>query len=222
MTTFVLIHGAGDVGWSWHLVAEELRALGHEVIAPDLPCEDESAGLAEFADAVLDAIGDRRDLVVVGHSFGGFTAPLIAQRLPVTALVYLAAMVPAPGERPGDWWEHTGYGEAARRQAARDGGLTGHEDPWVSFWNGVPRPLAEEAERRSRGQAGASSASPWPLTAHPSVPTRVLACREDRFFPLAFQRRVARERLGIEIEEIPGCHCAMLSHPREVAAALAR
>lgn len=221
MATFVLIHGAGDVGWSWHLVAEELLALGHDVVAPDLPCEDESAGLAEFADAVVSAIGGRGDLVVVGHSFGGFTAPLIAQRLPVTELVHLAAMIPAPGERPGDWWEHTGYKEAAREQAARDGGLTGHEDPFVSFWNGVPRPLAEEAERRSRGQSGASSASPWPLAAHPSVPTRVLACREDRFFPLAFQRRVARERLGIEIEEIPGCHCAMLSHPREVAAALA-
>jgi pimeloyl-ACP methyl ester carboxylesterase len=161
--------------------------------------------------------------VVVGHSFGGLTAPLVADRLrpagPVR-LLYLAAMIPTPGELPADWWERTGYERAAREQAARDGGLTGSEDPFVSFWNGVPRPLAEEAQRRSRGQAGASSAAPWPLAAHPAVPTRVLACREDRFFPLAFQRRVARERLGLEVEVVPGCHCAMLSHPRELARAL--
>lgn len=229
VTTFVLIHGAADVGWSWHLVAEELRAHGHDVIAPDLPCEDRSAGLPEFADAVEEAIGaatgemttgTRRDLVVVGHSFGAFTAPLIADRLPVAELVYVAAMIPAPGERPADWWEHTGYAAAVAEQAARDGGLTESEDPYVSFLNGVPRELAQEAMQRSRGQAEASSAAPWPLAAHPQVPTRALVARDDRFFPADFLRHVTRERLGIEAEEIPGCHCAMLSHPRELAAAL--
>ena len=228
-TTFVLIHGAADVGWSWHLVAEELRAHGHEVIAPDLPCDDESAELPEFADAVETAVGAspgevspgiRRDLVVVGHSFGGFTAPLIADRLPVTELIYVAAMIPAPSERPADWWAHTGYEAAVAEQAALDCGLTGNEDPYVSFLGGVPDELAQEALRRSRGQADASSAAPWPLTAHPQVPTRALVARDDRFFPADFLRRVTRERLGIEAEEIPGCHCAMLSHPRELAAAL--
>lgn len=223
-STFVLIHGAADVGWSWHLVADELRTHGHDVIAPDLPCDDESAGLPEFADAVVAAIREMddgpRDLVVVGHSFGGFTAPLIADRLPVTELVYVAAMIPAPGERPADWWANTGYKAAVAQQAALDGGLTGNEDPYVSFLGGVPRELAREAMRRSRGQADASSAAPWPLAAHPQVPTRALVARDDRFFPADFLRRVTRERLGIEAEEIPGSHCAMLSDPRELADAL--
>ncbi|MGO2607944.1 alpha/beta fold hydrolase [Brachybacterium tyrofermentans] len=233
-STFVLIHGAADVGWSCYLVAEELRAHGHEVITPDLPCDDESAGLPEFADAVEKAVGAstgdvlardvspgaRRDLVVVGHSFGGFTAPLIADRLPVTELIYVAAMIPSPGERPAGWWAHTGYEAAVAEQAALDGGLTGNEDPYVSFLGGVPEELAQEAMRRSRGQADASSAAPWPLAAHPQVPTRALVARDDRFFPADFLRRVTRERLGIEAEEIPGCHCAMLSHPRQLAAAL--
>lgn len=222
MATFVLIHGAADVGWSWHLVAAELRARGHDVVAPDLPCEDESAGLPENADAVVQAIGERQDLVVVGHSFGGFTAPLVAARVPVSALIYVAGMIPAPGERPGDWWERTGYSGAVQLQAARDGGLTGNEDPYVSFLNGVPRELAQEAMRRSRDQSEASFASPWPLAAHPDVLTRVLVCQDDRFFPPAFLRRVARERLGVAAEEIPGCHCVALSHPRELAAALMR
>jgi pimeloyl-ACP methyl ester carboxylesterase len=56
----VLIHGAGDSGWYWHLVAAELRSRGHDVVAPDLPGDDESTGLNEYAVAVVEVIGDRR------------------------------------------------------------------------------------------------------------------------------------------------------------------
>jgi pimeloyl-ACP methyl ester carboxylesterase len=58
---------------------------------------------------------------------------------------------------------------------------------------------------------------PWPLDAWPAVPTRVLAPRDDRLFPLEFQRRVARGRLGLEIDEIDGGHLPMLSRPIELA-----
>ncbi|MEZ0471593.1 alpha/beta fold hydrolase [Luteimonas salinilitoris] len=217
MATFVLIHGAGDVGWSWHLVEAELRARGHDVVAPDLPCEDETKGLEETADMVVREIGGRRDLVVVGHSFGGFIAPLIADRRPVEVLVYLAGMIPAPGERPADWWDNTGYAEAAKKQAARDGGLTGNDDPFISFYNGVPRELAEEALSRERGQSNASYHKPWPLRAHPDVPTKIILCKDDHLFPAAFFRRLGPERLGVVPDEVPGCHCVALSHPRELA-----
>lgn len=68
--TFVLVHGAGDVGWYWHLVAQRLRHRGHDVVTPDLPCDDDGAGLDDYVRTVEQAIGDRDDLVVVGHSFG--------------------------------------------------------------------------------------------------------------------------------------------------------
>ena len=100
MRTFVLIHGAGDVGWYWHLVEAELRARGHDVVAPDLPCDDDSAGLTEYADTVVEAVGDRSDLVVVAQSFGGFIAPLVADRLPTEALVLVSGMLPSPGGAP--------------------------------------------------------------------------------------------------------------------------
>jgi pimeloyl-ACP methyl ester carboxylesterase len=58
---------------------------------------------------------------------------------------------------------------------------------------------------------------PWPLSMCPDVPTRVLAPRQDRLFPLTFQRRVARERLGLPVEEIPGGHVPMLARPGELA-----
>ncbi len=56
MATFALVHGAGDVGWYWHLVEAELRRRGHDVVAPDLPCDDDGASLDDYADAVVEAI----------------------------------------------------------------------------------------------------------------------------------------------------------------------
>jgi pimeloyl-ACP methyl ester carboxylesterase len=217
MTTFVLIHGGGDVGWYWHLLEAELRARGHDVVAPDLPCEDDFAGLNEYADAVVEAIGKRTDLVVVGQSYDGFTAPLVAARLPVDVLVLLAAMIPSPGEMPEDWWTNTGYAEAVREQAARDGGRTGSDDPLVSYYNGVPRALAEEALRRARKESTTAWRTPWPLDAWPDVPTKFVLCKDDQFFPVGFLRRLAAERLGVTADEIPGCHCVALSHPKELA-----
>lgn len=217
MTTFVLIHGGGDVGWYWHLLEAELRSRGHDVVAPDLPCDDDSAGLSEYANAVVEAIGGRRNLVVVGQSYGGFTAPLVADRLPVDLLVLLAAMIPARGETPEDWWTNTGYTEAAREQAERDGGKTGSDDQIVSYYNGVPRALAEEALSRARKESMTAWRTPWPLDAWPDVPTKFVLCKDDHLFPPDFLRRLAAERLGITPDEIPGCHCVALSHPKELA-----
>ncbi len=217
MATFVLLHGAGDVGWYWHLLEAELRSRDHDVVAPDLPCEDDSAGLAEYADNVVEAIGERRNLVVVGQSFGAFTAALVADRLPVEVLVLLAGMIPSPGEAPNDWWENTGCGKAVREQARRDGGKTGNQDPLVTFYHDVPRALAEQALRRGRSQSSTPGSSPWPLDRWPDVPTRFVLCKDDRFFPAAFLRRLAAERLGITPDEIPGGHCVALSRPEELA-----
>ena len=102
MATYVLIHGAGDGGWYWHLVDAELRERGHDVVAPDLPADDEASGLPAYADVVLDAIGDRTELVVVAQSFGGFTAPLVSDRVATELLVLVAGMIPSPGESPDD------------------------------------------------------------------------------------------------------------------------
>lgn len=218
MSTFVLIHGGGDVGWYWHLVEAELRERGHDVVAPDLPGDDESATLSDYSDFVIEAVGERENVGVVGHSFGAFTATLVADRLPADLLVLVAGMIPAAGEPPDDWWANTGYSEAVAGQAARDGGLTGNEDPYVSFFNGVPRPLAEESMSRERAHPSAASGrEPWPLDAWPNVPTKFVVCTEDRFLPSHFVRRLVAERLGIEPDEIAGGHCVALSHPKELA-----
>ena len=222
MATFALIHGGGDVGWYWHLVEAELRERGHEVVAPDLPCEDSSADLDDYADTVVSAIGDRDDLVVVGQSYGGFTAPLVADRLRAQALVLVAGMVPTPGEPPADWWDNTGHREAVEDQARRDGGLTGSEDPFVQLFHDVPRALAEEAMSRSRSESEAAYNTRWPLEAWQDLPTRFVLCTEDRFFPPAFMRSMVSERLGITPDEIAAGHCVALSRPKELADLLIR
>jgi len=215
MRTFVLIHGAGDVAWSWHLVAGELRRNGHIVVAPDLP--DQAASLEEYADTVIDAIGQARNLTIVGHSFGAFTAPLVAARIQTDTLVLLAGMVPSPGEPPDDWWTNTGHKAAAvEKQSARDGGLSGHEDALVCFYHDVPRELAEEAIRRGRTQS-LPTAKPWPLSKWPDTITKFILCTEDRFFPAEFLRRLVAERLGIVPDEIASGHLAPLSRPKELA-----
>ncbi len=203
MSTFALVHGGGSSAWDWHLVEPELRARGHDTVAVDLPTEDPAAGWWDYADAVVEAVGDRRaNLVVVGHSLGGFTAPLVCARIPADLLVLVAGMIPAPGEAFTDWWRNAGY-EAS-----------GYEDV---FYHDVPPELAAEAETRERDQADKPLEEPWPLEAWPDVPTRYLLCRGDRMFPAEWARRHARERLGIEADEMDGGHYISLSRPRELA-----
>jgi pimeloyl-ACP methyl ester carboxylesterase len=219
MTTYVLIPGAGGDAWYWHLLVPELRERGHEAVAVDLPAGDDSAGLSEYADAVVGAIGDRTDLVVVAQSLGGFTAPLACERASVNLLVMLNAMVPAPGESAGEWWVNTGHAKARAEQAARDGrGLAADEDLRDAFFHDVsPEVTAEAWARGEPRQAETPFAQPWPLPKWPEVPTRFLQGRDDRFFPAEFQRRVVRERLDIAPDEMPGGHLVALSRPKELA-----
>jgi pimeloyl-ACP methyl ester carboxylesterase len=221
MATYVLIHGAASDSWYWHLVVPRLRARGHDVVAPDLPSDDDSAGLSEYTDAVVHAIGDRADrddLVVVAQSLGGFTAPLVCDRVPVRLMVLLAAMVPRPGERPADWWANTGFEQARREQAEREGWVSDAErDPMLEYFHDVPPDVVAEAYARGeRDQSGTPMEKPWPLAAWPDVPTRFLLCRDDRFFPAEFMRRVVRERLGITADEMAGGHLPALAHPDEL------
>jgi len=177
-------------------------------IAPDLPCDDDSAGLPEYADSVAGAIGDRADLIVVAQSLGGFTAPLVCDRVAVELLVLVAPMIPAPGEAPADYWTDTRYSDEPRDRY--DGAI-------ALFYQDVPPELAAEALNRGRTQSEARLGEPSPLRVWPDVPTRILICRDDRLFPPGFLRRVARERLGITPDEIDGGHTPALSRPLELA-----
>ena len=186
--TYALIHGAGSDAWYWHRVAPLLAARGHDVVTMDLPVGDEDAGLAEYTDVVVDAIGDREHVVLVGQSLGGFVAPLVAARRPVRLLVLVNAMVPRPRER--DWWTATKHPVE----------IGPDFDPVALFLHDVPAAIVAESGGPRRPAGGSSderAVAARALAGRPDAVHRgprrpVLPCR------LAARRhpRPARDRAG--------------------------
>ena len=206
MATYALIHGAYDVGWYWHLVEVELQRRGHGTIAPDLPIEDDGATLTDHAQVVIEAIGGVREggeLVVVGQSWGGYVAPIVAEMAKARRLILVAPMIPLPGETNDEMWKATGW--TLPTGAAGD-----------AFYHDVDPALAAEAKSRERGHSEATSRERWPLDAWPEIPTHVIIGRDDRFFTAGWLRGVVRNRLRIEPDELTGGHTLALSRPREL------
>jgi pimeloyl-ACP methyl ester carboxylesterase len=215
--TFVLVPGAGGDPWYWHLVVERLARHGQRAIAVDVPGDDESKDLPDYVDAVIRASHGVADLVLVGQSLGGFSAAIASRRLPVRRLVFVNAMIPAPGETPGQWWANTGQPEAkaaADRRAGRD--PDAEFDIETYFLHDLPPDVFAASAQHARDQAGRPFATPADFDGFPDVPIHAIGGRDDRFFPVEFQRRLARERLGIDLDEVPGGHLVALSHPDEV------
>ena len=238
----VLIPGAGGQAWVWHLVEADLRRRGYDAFAVDLPAADESKGLPAYADAVVSAIndraiGDRTPVTIAAYSLGAFTAPLVWQRVPAQQVIFVNAMIPRPGERAGDWWGNTGAAPAREAAALRHGyspefGLDEYflqaaleivDTPGLRAFvvqNEVKTLMAAFAFQKVTGNA-----LNYALSGHyqwENQPGNQDRLEMDRFFPVELQQRVARERLGVEPDVVPGGHLAALSRPADLAAALAR
>jgi len=198
------------MAWYWHRAVPLIRAAGHEPIAVDLPGDDEHAGLAAYADIVIRAIAERSDVILVAQSLAGFTVPLVFARAPVRMIVFVNAMIPRSGETAGAWWGATGAIEARKQAAARRGYAT-EFDLGTYFLHDVPQDVLRSGPE-PREEAEIVFGEPCRFERWPDIPIHVLAGRDDRFFPIEFQRRVARERLGKKVEEIPGGHLVALSN----------
>jgi pimeloyl-ACP methyl ester carboxylesterase len=218
MTTFVLIPGAGGAAWYWRRVVPLLEQAGYDAVAVDLPGDDAQAGIHAYADLVIAAMGQRDDVTLVAQSMGGFTAALVCARAApaIARLVFVNAMIPVPGETAGQWWGHTGS-EEARKAAAERAGYDVEFDLHTYFLHDVPESIAEEGARHERPESEIAFGETVDFEAWPDVPIHVVVGRDDRFFPADFQARVALERLGKTVDEIPGGHLVALSHPRELA-----
>ena len=217
--TFVLVPGAGGAAWYWHRVIPLLREAGHEATAVDLPGDDPQAGLPEYARLVGAAIDGRPDVVLVAQSLGGFTAPMVAAAVPVSAIVFVNAMIPVPGETAGAWWDNTGQSEA-RVAAAERGGYSTEFDLHTYFLHDVPAEVAATGEAHQRPEADAVFRSACDFSDWPPIPVKVVAGADDRFFPAKFQQRVARDRLGVEADVLPGGHLIALARPGSLASYL--
>jgi thioesterase domain-containing protein len=206
MATYVLIPGAGGESWYWHLVVPLLEAAGHRAVAVELPAREPDAGLDDYVAAALDAVGTPEgEAVVVGQSLGGFTAPMVAERLKAAELVFVAAMIPKPGETAGAWWAASGFHDVWGDQKIDDMEHFLHDLP--------PTVLQETLERGEPQQTDRVMTDPFPLPALPAIRTRGIACTNDRFFPVAFMDRLIRDRLGVEPEHVAAGHLPALANP---------
>jgi pimeloyl-ACP methyl ester carboxylesterase len=220
MATFALVPGAGGAAWYWHRVVPLLEEAKHEAIAVDLPGDDTQAGLSVYADRVLEAIG-RRDVILVAQSLGGFTAPLVCARARVRMLVFVNAMIPKPGETAGEWWANTGW-EEARVAAAHGGGYSPSFDLATYFLHDLPPEIVKRGEAHERPEADVVFGEQCRFEVWPPVPIHVIAGRDDRFFPIELQRRVAKERLDVAVDVIFGGHLLALANPPGLADQLLR
>jgi hypothetical protein len=195
MASFSLVHGAWGGGWGWDPVRVELEAYGHEVFAPDLPCEDIEAGVAEYAALVPPAD------VVVGHSLGGLTIPYVT----AGTHVFLCALVGGSGWR-GVFVE--GFGDGRRRDEL---GRSYYPDPAVAAAEMQYPPELAHLAGRLRRQA--------PYETEPRAVERpvYIVCTEDAVIRPEWQRHLARDVLGVEPIELRAGHMPMLDHPRELA-----
>jgi pimeloyl-ACP methyl ester carboxylesterase len=205
MTTFVLLPGGGGEALYWAPVTDLLERAGHDVVAPDLPADDPAVGLSGYADLAVAAVGARTDVV------------LAAARTPLSALVFVNAMIPLPGESASGWGEAVGS-EPARLAAAEAGGYSAEFDLVETFLHDVPAEVLDPAvAANGRDEAEIAFTEPCAFAGWPDIPITVLVGRDDRLFPAGLQVRVARERLGVTADVVPGGHLLALANPRGVA-----
>jgi len=219
MATFALVHGAWFGGWCWTPLAVELRKMGHTVVAPDLPIEDPDAGIADYAAVVEKALDDSRvkpgdDVILVGHSLGGLTIPVVAEHRPIAGLIFLCAYLPDPG-KPMHTDEDTYSPEWAALSAKQvthdDGSTSWPEDAAVqAFFHDCTLLVATESARKLRRQSWTPALEDNPLKALPTAPAAYVLCTADRSIAPGWSRRMARSRLGVDAIELPGGHSPML------------
>ena len=218
---FLLLPGAGGDAWVWSRVKSELIARGHAAASVDLPAEDESCGIEEYAESALSAVNVGTHPLVVGLSLGAFTAALVCLEIEATSLIFVNGMIPLPGETPGEWWEATGQATSKAANDVREGRDPGAPfDPMTTFFHDMPAHVVLEAEHHNRVQSSGPFTSSWALPRWPDVPVDVVIGRDDRFFPVEFQKLLAEERLGIEPQIVDGGHLLPLSNPLELATLL--
>ena len=214
MATFALVHGAWHGDWCWNPLVEELARRGHRSVAPDLPYDDPTATWDTYVAVVTDALSRVDDPVLVGHSGGALTIPLVALRRSVTLLVYLCPSTPVATPHPDSppslqkgAWDAVKTDELGRTWWQPDDAVMGmyrHLDPGLARW----------AAGRLRRDA---NPGPYPLEAPPRLPTLYIYTSDDEFFTPESRRWAARHIFGVEPVEMKGGHFPMLERPAELA-----
>jgi pimeloyl-ACP methyl ester carboxylesterase len=225
MTTFALVHGAWHGAWCWDRLAPELAAAGSRVVAVDLPCEDLGAGCREYAEIILGRLADTSDddVVLVAHSAGGLTVPLVAAARPVSAMVFVAALLPQPGRSFSDQnaQERVLLGEYQAGVELDGEGRRRWCDADIArrtLYSGCTDADAAWAFARLRAQASTMYAEPSSLAAWPDVPVIDVRGGDDQLVSPGWAARTVPARLGVESIVLPDAgHTLIVSHASQLA-----
>lgn len=230
---FILIHGSWHGAWCWFKVATRLRALGHTVVAPDLPSHGRDrtppaeVTLEHYVARVLEALPADEASIVVAHSRGGLVLSTLAERCPerIARAVYLAAVLPAPGQCVFDLLPDAGdsllpgamYGDEARTWDML------REDAFVpALYADCSADDIELCRQLLTPEPLAPSLTPLTLTptGYGRVRKVYVELTEDRAVPLAWQRKMQANGPCTEVRSIAASHSAYFSRPDELAASL--
>ena len=227
MTTFVLIHGMWHGGWCWESLAPLLRDAGHDVHAPTL------AGLAERADMrsdtidlnthvqeVVDLIKAQylRGVILVGHSLGGFMAPIVADRIPerITHVVNLDGIVPKNGMSLADLMGKTW--DFFKKKATESG------DEWwcppILEWTfGVSGADLEWAQSKLTPHPLRTLSTPVTLSnsVAQSIPSTFIRCSDGMTDEEVAAEEKKFKEMGMNFHSLPTGHSAMMILPQELA-----
>ncbi len=152
-------------------------------------------------DVVCTALTDHDDVVLVGHSFGGYTIPLVADRRPIQHLVYLCALVPDIGRSPLDQLTD----KLEMLNPLRDEGLSTPDDQLRQAWTDrdiartllyahCDEPIADAALDRLRPLSLYPATLPFSLNQFPATPATYVVGSDDQMLRPRWSRHIARDR----------------------------
>ncbi|XP_040380291.1 probable esterase PIR7A [Oryza brachyantha] len=255
---FVLVHGLCHGAWSWYKAVTALRRAGHRVTAVDMAASgahparvDEVRTFEEYSRPLLDALaaapppapGDEERVVLVGHSQGGFTAALAAERFPerLAAVVFLTASMPPVG-RPmaAINEEYLSFVGADFFLDSMELEQTNPDIPGNPVIFG-PNFMAEKLYQlsppedltlalslirpanRFTGDDLMRDADLLTKERYGSARRVFVVVEDDRGIPAEFQRRMVAQSPGVEVVDLAGAdHMAMISSPAKLAEVLVR
>ena len=235
MAVFVLIHGSMHGAWCWQLLVRELEARGHHAIAPELPCEDVTAGLVEYAAAVEEQIrlagagqtdrsGTPDQIVLVGHSLGSRTVPVVAAKHPGARMIFLCSAPTALGPVEPDAFSGMvtpEYTEAAFEERPDGARRIALANAPALFFHDCDEETAKRATEELRWQGSKPLSEPSPIEVWPAGPMHMIVAEDDRVarpdWLLSEAMRWLEEAPAIVL---PGGHSPMLSRPSVLAECL--
>ncbi|RYE43138.1 MAG: alpha/beta fold hydrolase [Hyphomicrobiales bacterium] len=232
MSTYVLIHGAWHYGDLWKEVRNALEADGHEVHTPTAgglnTGDSPEVGTLESCQPILDYISDNdlTDIVLLGHSWGGFLISKIAEIIPqrIKRLVYQNAFVPLDGQCVLDNTPpFFGPALTANCEERGDGTVMLPFEVWRDgFINDADIELATETYGHLRPQPFRTFTEPIDLKTFYTleIPKSYINCTEDNGLlqgEWGWHPRMSN-RLGyFRLVQMPGSHEIMFTNPRLLA-----